>query len=196
MAITTTFSVPALPYEADALSPQISAESIHYHYGKHLKGYVDNLNRLIAGTKFERMTLEEIIRNSEGATFNNAAQMWNHIFFFDTLSPTPKMQPTGVLAEAIERDFGGMTNFRREFDAAALSLFGSGWVWLAADCYNRLMILPTHNAATPLSNNMVPLLTVDVWEHAYYIDYRNRRSDYIEAVWDRLDWRKAEERFR
>jgi len=191
----TQLHLPTLGYVLDALAPEISAETMQYHYGKHLQAYIDNFNRLSTGTKFENVPLETVIRSADGNLFNNAAQAWNHIFFFETLSPAPKMTPTGPLADALLNEFGGLAEFKAEFNKAATSLFGSGWVWLVADHDGKLMILSTSNAATPLRDGLTPLLTVDVWEHAYYIDYRNRRADYVQAVWNRMDWRKAEERY-
>ncbi len=193
--MATTFSLPALPYQLDALEPQISRETMEYHYGKHLQAYVTNLNNLIKGTPFEEMTLDQIVLKSEGAMFNNAAQAWNHEFFFLSLSPTPKSVPSGKLAEAIDRDFGGFDAFKEAFGKAALGQFVSGWAWLVKDKTGKLSIVATSNAANPMTQGLIPLLTLDVWEHAYYIDYRNRRADFIAAAWGRVDWKTVEERF-
>ncbi len=170
--------LPQLPYAADALAPKMSKETIEYHYGKHHQAYVNNLNNLIPGTPYENMPLEEIIVKAEsGPIYNNAAQVWNHTFFFFTLSPTPKSMPSGKLAEAINRDFGSFDAFKEQFTKAAAGLFGSGWTWLAADDNGKLSIVSESNAGNPLRKGLHPLLTVDVWEHAYYIDYRNVRPD-------------------
>lgn len=165
----------------------MSRETIDYHYGKHLKTYIDNLNRLIPGTPFEDATLEEMILKADGGIFNNAAQTWNHTFFFNTLTPSPIDMPQ-ALKTAIERDFGSVEDFRTKFLQAAATLFGSGWAWLSADKDGRLSISAESNAGNPLRHGLRPLLTVDVWEHAYYIDYRNRRADYLAAWWNLVDW--------
>ena len=174
-------ALPPLPYAADALAPKMSQETIEYHYGKHHQAYVNNLNNLIPGTPYENASLEEIIIRAEGPIFNNAAQVWNHTFFFYTRSPSPKSVPSGPLAKAIDRDFGSFEQFKEQFAKAATSLFGSGWVWLAEDAGKKLCILSEPNAGNQLTQGMKPILTIDVWEHAYYIDYRNRRAAYIEA---------------
>ena len=173
----------------------MSAETIEFHYGKHVNTYLSNLNKLIAGTPMERMNLEQIVIESEGPTYNNAAQVWNHYYFFQTLSPHPQTMPHGELLASIEYTWGSFDNFRKEFDDAALSLFGSGWVWLVKDSDGRLSILKEANAGNPIRNGLIPLLTCDVWEHAYYIDYRNRRADYMKAFWKLIDWKIVEERF-
>ena len=193
---TVTFALPKLPYSLDALAPQISEETMRYHYGRHHQTYIENLNRLVRESRFEHSALEEIVRNAEGALYNNAAQTWNHTFYFLTLSPNPKTVPTGALSEAINRDFGSFESFREQFTKASTSLFGAGWVWLAQDKNGKLSIISEPNAGNPLRNGMKPLLAFDVWEHAYYIDYRNRRADHINAIWERVDWRVVEERFR
>lgn len=193
---TAIFSLPQLPYELGDLAPQISEETMQFHYGKHHQAYIANVNKLIRGTKFERMSLEEIVKQSDGTLFNNAAQTWNHTFYFLTLSPNPKTVPTGKLSEAINRDFGSFAQLKEQLSKAAVSLFGSGWVWLAVDKTGKLVIVSESNAGTPLRLGLKPLLGIDVWEHAYYIDFRNRRADAIEALWDRIDWRTVEERFR
>lgn len=186
--------MPELPYALEALAPKMSAETFEYHYGKHLQTYVDNLNRLIAGTPYEEMSLEEIIRKADGGIFNNAAQTWNHTFFFRMLTPDRHSVP-GKLAERLARDFGSVEEFKKQFTQAAVGLFGSGWVWLAADKSGKLSIVPKSNAGNPLTDGLRPVMTIDVWEHAYYIDYRNRRADAVAALWDRIDWKVVEERY-
>jgi len=189
-----THTLPQLPYAEDALAPRMSKETIEYHHGKHQRTYVDNLNKLIVGTPYENMSLEEIIVRADGPIFNNAAQDWNHTFFFFTLSPTPKSMPSGPLAEAIDRDFGSLDAFKEQFTSAAAALFGSGWTWLVKDRDGKLSIRPMPNAGNPLRDGLTPLLTVDVWEHAYYIDYRNRRPDFLAAFWELIDWQKVADR--
>ena len=186
--------LPHLPYELGALAPRVSHEAMDYHYNKHLKGYVDQTNRLVQNTRFEENTLEEIIHEAEGPLFNNAAQVWNHTFFFETLSPTPKKAPTDRLKALIDHYFGSLGLFITDFNKSAMALFGSGWVWLAQDSHDRLMLLSTHNAATPLRESLNPLLTIDVWEHAYYIDYQNRRAEHVKKLWDIVDWEMVESR--
>lgn len=192
---TTTYSQPTLPYAPDALVPAISAETIEYHYGKHEKAYIDNLNKLISGTEYEDMALEDIIRSSEGALFNNASQAWNHIFYFFTFSPTGAKEPTGELRKAIDLQFGSFEDFKKEFVDAGVKLFGSGWVWLACDEDGKLAIIQKQNAGNPLTDGLIPLLTFDVWEHAYYIDYKNRRADALEKLWDVIDWDVVSSRY-
>ena len=190
-----THVLPQLPYAEDALAPYMSKETIEYHHGKHHQAYVNNLNKLIAGTPFEQMPLEEIILKADGAIFNNAAQVWNHTFFFFTLSPTPKSMPSGALAEAIDRDFGSFDKFREKFSQTAAAQFGSGWTWLASDAEGNLSIVSESNAGNPICKGLNPLLCLDVWEHAYYIDYRNRRPDFIDNFWKIVDWKVVEERY-
>lgn len=187
--------IPPLPYSTEALAPTISAETINYHYGKHTAAYFDNLCRLTAGTEYADMPLEEIIKNSSGALYNNAAQAWNHAFYFASFSPSPKSSPDGALLSAIERDFVSLDGFKSAFVDAGINLFGSGWVWLASDDSGQLLIKQYHNADNPLIDNLKPLLTFDVWEHAYYIDYRNRRADALQALWSIVDWRIVESRY-
>ena len=182
--------MPKLPYAADALAPVMSKETIDYHYGKHLQTYVDNLNRLIENTPYDGMSLEEIVKSSDGATFNNAAQAWNHTFFFDMLTPCKKEIPANLF-DVLTRDFGSVETFKDQFSKAAISLFGSGWVWLAADKHGHLSIDAMGNAGNPLIKNLKPVMTIDVWEHAYYIDYRNRRADFVKAFWGLVDWDKV-----
>ena len=188
-------ALPPLPYAVDALAPKMSQETLEFHYGKHHQAYVNNLNSLIPGTPFENSSLEEIIVRADGPIFNNAAQVWNHTFFFYTLSPSPKSMPSGPLATAIDRDFGSFDQFKEKFAQAATSLFGSGWVWLVADNVGKLSIISEPNAGNPLRKGFRPLLAIDVWEHAYYIDYRNRRPDFIRNFWDLIDWNVIEKRY-
>ena len=190
-----TYEQPTLPYQPDALEPVISRETIDYHYGKHEKAYIDNLNKLIKGTEYEDMDLEEIIRHSDGALYNNAAQAWNHIFYFFTFSPEGNREPTGDLRRAIDRDFGSFDKFKETFEQAGASLFGSGWVWLARDDDGRLFVTQGQNAMNLLKDGLVPLLTFDVWEHAYYIDYKNLRASYLKKLWDIVDWDIVADRY-
>ncbi|MFN7519916.1 MAG: superoxide dismutase [Lysobacteraceae bacterium] len=184
MAIT----LPALPYARDALAPHISAETIDFHYGKHHQTYVDNLNKQIAGTEFESLDLEAIIRKSQGGMFNNAAQVWNHTFYWNCLKPNGGGEPKGKLAEAINAAFGSFQAFKDQFTQTALTTFGSGWAWLVQRPDGTLALVSTSNAATPLTGSDTALLTCDVWEHAYYVDYRNARAKYVEAFWNLVDW--------
>jgi superoxide dismutase, Fe-Mn family len=192
------FVLPPLPYAEDALAPVISSQTIGFHYGKHHKGYVDNLNKLVLGTAYEKMALELAISTAaidpgQTAIFNNAAQVWNHTFFWNSLKPAGGGKPVGEIAMRIETDFGSYENFRKELVAAALGQFGSGWAWLAAGD-SKLKVVKTANAENPLTLGLKPLLTIDVWEHAYYLDYQNRRKDYVEACLDKLlNWDFAEE---
>lgn len=194
-AAKTAFKLAPLPYAYDALAPDISEETMRYHHDKHAAGYVAKLNELTAGTPYADMTLEEIICKSDGAVFNNAAQTWNHEFYFAGLSPEAQHRPEGALREAIDAQFGSFDKFKEQFTAAALALFGSGYVWLAADEGGKLKIQTTANADNPLRHGYRPLLCVDVWEHAYYIDYRNVRADAIKAIWNRIDWAVVEKRY-
>lgn len=186
--MTMTFELPKLPYEKNALEPYISSETLEYHYGKHHQTYVTKLNGLIEGTEFESMTLEDIIKKSEGGIFNNAAQVWNHTFYWNCLSPNGGELPTWQVAELIERDFGSFESFQKQFSTSAINNFGSGWTWLVQTPEGKLEIVNTSNAATPLTSDNTVLLTVDVWEHAYYIDYRNARPNYMEAFWKLVNW--------
>jgi len=192
---TMTHEMPKLPYANNALEPHISKETIDYHYGKHLQAYVDNLNKLIPGTQFENATLEEIIKKADGGIFNNGAQVWNHTFYFETFSPTPQKEPKGALKEAIDKEWGSFDKFKEEFSKAAVGQFGSGWAWLVKDKEGKLRIVATPNAGNPIRDGLTPLMTMDVWEHAYYIDYRNRRADSIKATWEVIDWKKVEGRY-
>ncbi len=182
------FKLPELPYANDALEPHISAETIEYHYGKHHRAYVDNLNRLIPGTEFENMVLEEIIQRASGGIFNNAAQIWNHTFYWNCLSPKGGGEPNGELANVITEQFGSFAQFKGKFTNAAVTLFGSGWAWLVTNSDGSLSVEATSNAETPLKEGKKALLTCDVWEHAYYIDYRNARAKYAEGFWDLVNW--------
>lgn len=182
------FTLPALPYAMDALVPYISRETLEYHYGKHHQTYVTNLNNLIKGTEFENATLEEIIKKSSGGIFNNAAQVWNHTFYWNGLKPNGGGLPTGALADGISRKWGSFDDFKKAFSASCLGNFGSGWTWLVKKADGSLDIVNTSNAATPLSGADKPLLTCDVWEHAYYIDYRNVRAKYVENFWSLVNW--------
>ncbi|AOW53290.1 TPA: superoxide dismutase [Fe] [Legionella pneumophila] len=183
-----TFTLPQLPYALDALAPHVSKETLEYHYGKHHNTYVTNLNKLIPGTEFESMTLEEIIMKAKGGIFNNAAQVWNHTFYWHSMSPNGGGEPKGRLAEAINKNFGSFAAFKEQFSQTAATTFGSGWAWLVQDQSGALKIISTSNAGTPMTEGLNALLTCDVWEHAYYIDYRNRRPDYIEAFWSLVNW--------
>jgi len=180
--------LPALPYDRTALEPHISAETIDYHYSKHHQTYVTNLNNLIAGTEFESADLETIVRKSQGGLFNNAAQVWNHTFYWNCLKPNGGGAPTGKLAEAIDDTFGSFDAFKAEFTKTAIGTFGSGWAWLVQRADGSLALVSTSNAATPLTGTDKPLLTCDVWEHAYYVDYRNARPKYVEAFWNLVNW--------
>lgn len=190
-----THSLPPLPWAADALEPHISAKTIEYHYGKHHQAYVTNLNNLIPGTPFENATLEEIILKAEGGIFNNGAQVWNHTFYWNCLSPNGGGQPTGKLAEAINNQFGSFETFKEKFTAAAATLFGSGWAWLVKNADGQLEITQESNAGNPLRQGKTPLLTCDVWEHAYYIDKKNARPAYLGEFWQLIDWKAVEARF-
>lgn len=182
------FELPALPYEKDALEPTISAETIEYHYGKHHQTYVTKLNDAIKGTEMESLSLEEIIKKSSGGIFNNAAQVWNHTFYWNCLSPNGGGEPTGALADAIKDTFGSVDKFKADFEASAAGNFGSGWTWLVKNADGSIEIFNTSNAGTPMTEGKTALLTVDVWEHAYYIDYRNARPKYLQSLWDKVNW--------
>jgi Fe-Mn family superoxide dismutase len=187
--------LPPLPYAKDALQPHMSQETLEFHYGKHHQTYVTNLNKLIPGTEFAELPLEEIVRKSSGGVFNNAAQIWNHTFFWNSLSPAGGGAPTGALAEAINAKWGSADKFKEAFTAAAVGTFGSGWAWLVKKTDGSLDIVSTSNAATPLTSDAKPLLTIDVWEHAYYIDYRNARPKFVEAFWNLVNWDFAAKNF-
>lgn len=183
-----SFTLPALPYARNALEPQISEETLDYHYGKHHNTYVINLNNLIAGTEHEDNSLEEILLTSTGGLFNNAAQVWNHSFYWNCLSPEGGGEPADALADAINETFGSFEAFREKFSTSAVTNFGSGWTWLVKNDDGVLQIVNTSNAANPMTDGLHPLLTCDVWEHAYYIDYRNARPAYLEAFWKLVNW--------
>ena len=182
------FELPPLPYDRSALEPHISAETIDFHYGKHHQTYVTNLNKLVEGTEFASMDLETVVRKSQGGMFNNAAQVWNHTFYWNCLKPDGGGEPGGRLGEAITKAFGSFAAFKEQFTATAIGTFGSGWAWLVQRPDGSLALVSTPNAATPLTGSDTPLLTCDVWEHAYYIDYRNARPKYVEAFWNLVNW--------
>ena len=181
-------TLPQLPYAQDALAPHISKETLEFHYGKHHQTYVTNLNNLIKGTEFESLSLEDIVRKSSGGVFNNSAQVWNHTFYWHSLSPNGGGEPTGPVADAINRKWGSFSAFKDAFNKSATGNFGSGWTWLVKKADGTLDIVNTSNAGTPLTTGDKPLLTCDVWEHAYYIDYRNKRPDYLGAYWSLVNW--------
>lgn len=189
-----THELPTLPYAIDALAPHISKETLEFHYGKHHQTYVNNLNNLIPGTEFESSTLEDIVRKSSGGIFNNAAQVWNHTFYWHSLSPNASA-PAGALAAAIDAKWGSLAAFQEAFNKSAAGNFGSGWTWLVKKADGTLDIVNTSNAATPLTTGDTALLTCDVWEHAYYIDYRNARPKYLETFWKLANWSFAEKNF-
>jgi Fe-Mn family superoxide dismutase len=180
--------LPPLPYEKNALEPHISAETLEYHYGKHHQTYVTNLNKLIPGTEFENKSLEEIIKSASGGIFNNAAQVWNHTFYWNCLSPNGGGEPGGDLSQAINAAFGSFSAFKEKFSTSAATNFGSGWTWLVKNADGSVEIVNTSNAGTPMTQGKTALLTCDVWEHAYYIDYRNARPKYVEAFWNLVNW--------
>ena len=188
-------TLPALPYAMDALSPHISKETLEFHYGKHHQAYATNLNNLVKGTEFESASLEDIVRKSSGGIFNNAAQVWNHTFYWNSLAPHGGGQPHSALADAIAAKWGSFDVFKDTFTKSAVGNFGSGWTWLVKQSDGSLDIVNTSNAATPLTTTSKPLLTCDVWEHAYYVDYRNRRPDYLGAFWNLVNWDFAEKNF-
>ncbi|WGO84779.1 superoxide dismutase [Fe] [Arsenophonus apicola] len=188
-----SFQLPSLPYAKNALEPHISQETLEYHYGKHHSTYVNNLNNLIKDTSFEGKTLEEIIKTAQGGIFNNAAQVWNHTFYWHCLAPNAGGEPTGKIAEVINQHFEGFEKFKQQFTDAAIKNFGSGWTWLVKQANGKLSIINTSNAATPISGDDKPLLTVDIWEHAYYIDYRNVRAEYLTNFWSLVNWSFVEQ---
>lgn len=183
-----THELPPLPYDKSALEPVISAETLEYHYGKHHQTYVNKLNNLIPGTEYENMALEDIIKNASGGVFNNAAQVWNHTFYWNCLSPNGGGEPSGALADAIKAKFGSFDDFKSQFAESGANNFGSGWTWLVKNSDGSVEIMNTSNAGTPMTEGKTALLTVDVWEHAYYIDYRNARPKYLDAIWDKINW--------
>jgi superoxide dismutase, Fe-Mn family len=188
-------TLPPLPYAKDALQPHISAETLEFHYGKHHQAYVTNLNNLIKGTEFENLSLEEIIKKTSGGIFNNSAQVWNHTFFWNCMSPNGGGAPTGQVAEAINAKWGSFDKFKEEFSKSCVGNFGSGWTWLVKKADGSVDIVNTSNAQTPLTTADKPLLTCDVWEHAYYIDYRNARPKFVEAWWNTVNWEFVNQNF-
>lgn len=191
-----TYTLPRLPYFDDALEPVISARTVGYHYGKHTRAYIDNLNRLIKDTEYADMPLEDIIRTAPaGPLFNNASQSWNHLFYFFQLSPKPKRVPGVELMEALSLQYGDFDDFKKKFASEGASVFGSGWVWLCLDANGKPVIVTTSNAGNPLTQGLTPLMVCDVWEHAYYLDYQNRRADYLDRFWEILDWAEVDKRF-
>lgn len=182
------FELPELPFAMDALAPHISKETLEYHYGKHHQSYVTNLNKLTEGSDLADKSLEDLIKSESGGLFNNAAQIWNHTFYWNSLSPNGGGEPSGDLLDAIKRDFGSFEDFKQQFTACAATTFGSGWAWLVKHDDGQLEIVSTSNAANPMTEGKTPVLTCDVWEHAYYIDYRNARPKYLEAFWQLVNW--------
>jgi superoxide dismutase, Fe-Mn family len=189
------FELPPLPYAKNKLAPHISEETLDFHYGKHHQTYVTNLNNLIPGTEFEGLCLEDIVKKSSGGIFNNAAQVWNHTFYWNSLSPDGGGEPTGALADVINAEFGSFAAFKEAFTKCAITTFGSGWAWLVVNPEGKLALVSTSNAGCPLTDGHKPLLTCDVWEHAYYIDYRNARPAYLEAFWALVNWDFASTNF-
>ena len=189
------FSLPELPYAQNALEPIISEKTIGFHYGKHHQTYVNNLNGLVEGTEFANYDLETIVKKSDGPIFNNAAQIWNHTFYFLSLTPNKGSVPSEKLVKAINSAWDSVDNFKAEFNKAAVSVFGSGWAWLVKDADGKLSIVKESNAGNPITRGLTPLLTFDVWEHAYYLDYQNRRADYVAALWDLVDWNVVSGRY-
>ena len=191
-----SYALPPLPYVPNALAPHLSEETLNFHYSKHHQTYVTNLNNLVPGTEFEGLSVEEIVcKAPAGGIFNNAAQVWNHTFYWNSLSPNGGGAPTGALAEAIDQAFGSFDKFKEEFTKCAVTTFGSGWAWLVRNPDGSLALVSTSNAGCPLTSSQRPLLTCDVWEHAYYIDYRNARPKYLEAFWQLVNWQFASENF-
>ena len=197
LTLIAMFSLISLPYAPNALEPVISQQTIEFHYGKHLQAYVDNLNKLVPGTEYEAMSLEDIVRRSQGAVFNNAGQILNHNLYFTQFSPLDAANhtPKGAILEAINRDFGSFENFMQEFEQKGITLFGSGWVWLSADKDGKLVITQETNAGNPLTKGLKPLLTMDVWEHAYYLDFQNRRAAHLHALWQIINWDEINRRY-
>jgi superoxide dismutase, Fe-Mn family len=187
--------LPKLPYEMNALEPVISQKTIEFHYGKHHQAYVNNLNNLIKDTAFEQENLEQIILSSEGGIFNNAAQVWNHTFYFFQFTPNGKGNPSAELLQEIQKQWNTLDNFKKEFNATAVSLFGSGWTWLVVNKERKLEIIKESNAGNPMIKGLKPILTFDVWEHAYYLDYQNRRPDYLNTLWNIINWEEINQRF-
>ena len=191
----TAFAVKELPYDYGSLAPNLSEETMRYHHDKHYAGYVARLNELLLDSPLSGLPLEDVILSADGALYNNAAQVWNHELFFEQLAPHPRRDPSAELLEAIDRDFGSLEALQTQMNRAAAGLFGSGWVWLASDRDGHLSILSEPNAGNPIQRGLTPLLGIDVWEHAYYIDYRNRRADAVAALWNVLDWGEVSRRY-
>jgi len=189
------FELPKLPYALDALQPHISKQTLEFHYGKHHQAYINNLNNLVPGTKFENATLDQIVREADGGIFNNGAQVWNHTFYFMSFSPGGPREPEGKLLQALNSQYGSFASFKEQFTKAAVTVFGSGWAWLVKKGDQSLEILQESNAGNPLRKDLTPLLTCDVWEHAYYLDYQNKRPDYLQAFWNVVDWKVISERY-
>jgi Fe-Mn family superoxide dismutase len=189
------FELPKLPYELNALEPYISKNTLDHHYGKHHQAYVTNLNNLVPGTKFENASLETIVKESEGGIFNNGAQVWNHTFYFLQFSPNGVRTPQGALADAINAQYGSFDAFKEEFTKSVATLFGAGWAWLVKNSAGKLEIVQESNAGNPLRAGKTPIMTCDVWEHAYYLDTQNKRPEYLKNFWEILDWNKIGERF-
>ena len=194
IAAQARFTPKELPYAYDALAPQVSEETLRFHHDKHYVGYVNKLNELILDTPYAQQPLEDIVVSADGAIFNNAAQMWNHEFFFDQLSPDGEARPTGALLKAIDADFGSFEQFKAQMEKAAVGLFGSGWAWLSVDKDGKLHITKEPNGSNPVRAGLKPLLGFDVWEHAYYLDYQNRRADHVNKLWEIIDWDVVEKR--
>ncbi|MBO4614709.1 MAG: superoxide dismutase [Bacteroidales bacterium] len=195
MPVNGSFEMPALPFEASALNGVISAETLSFHHGKHLKAYVDNMNKMLPGSGLEGLSLVEVVKRAEGGMFNNAGQVLNHIMYFEQFAAKRENNhPTGQLLSLIERDFGSFEDFKTEFVQKGVGLFGSGWVWLSLNAEGKLVITQEPNAGNPVRSGLKPLLTFDVWEHAYYLDYQNRRADHLNALWSIIGWRVIEER--
>ncbi|QQS49773.1 MAG: superoxide dismutase [Bacteroidota bacterium] len=189
------FELPKLPYGLDALAPVIDKQTMEFHYGKHHQAYVTNLNNLVPGTQFEKATLEEIILGADGPIFNNGAQVWNHTFYFESFKPNGGGEPQGALAAALAAQYGSFAEFKEQFSKAAATLFGSGWAWLVKKQDGKLEIVQEGNAGNPLRRGLTPLLTCDVWEHAYYLGYQNRRPDYVKDFWNLLNWERISQRY-
>lgn len=189
------FENPILPYAENALEPVISQKTIEFHWGKHVQAYLTNLNKLVPGTEFENASLEDVVKKAEGGIFNNGAQVWNHAFYFNSFSAKRGTKPSEKLMKAINAAFGDFDSFRKEFDAQAVTIFGSGWMWLAKDKEGKLSLIKASNADNPMRQNLTPILTADVWEHAYYLDYQNRRPDHLSSLWDIVDWDIVSERY-
>jgi len=189
------FESPVLPYAPNALEPVISQKTIDFHWGRHLQAYLNNLNKLVPGTAFENAGLEEIIKKADGGIFNNGAQVWNHIFYFNSFSEKRGTKPSAELEKAINEAFGSFDSFRKEFEAQATSIFGSGWMWLVKDTAGKLSLVKGGNAENPIRSDLMPIFTADVWEHAYYLDYQNRRPDHLSALWDIVDWDFVSKRY-